>query len=118
MPEISPVVTTVDINGVDSTLVEWSNIQDGDTIAPYEVPGTTGINGCLQVMGVFGGARVTFKNSNVDTVADFLPMKGLDEYKLTTKKPAVIDFSTAARFFMPEVIGGEAYVINVRVILR
>lgn len=116
MAVIAPVTDTFTVETIDSRSVDWPNIRDGDTVTPHEVPGTAGINGNIHIVGTLGGAKVTLLGSNDG--ANFLPLRGLDEYKIATRKEALLDFSTAARWIIPEISGGVDYDFSVFLVLR
>ena len=95
--------------------VKWANIATGDTLQPYTMGGFTGLAGCVQFSGTFGGATVGIEMSNNGSawqkVADAEGVEGVTEARL-------LEFSISAQMIRPYISGGTGDTVDVDVVLR
>jgi hypothetical protein len=117
MATVSPVISSVQVQGRDVHRVTWTGIVTGDTINAFGIAGDGPINGAVQIGGTFNGATVTLEVS-VDGTTFFPIAKDTGGTTLSATAAALFDFATSAIYIRPKLTSGSANAVNVALVLR
>lgn len=79
--------------------VAWNGVVAGDTCVGYEISGSQGLAGSVQMTGTFGGGATAMQMSNDGT--NWAALNDLQGAAIEMDANGMAEFSTAARYIRP-----------------
>jgi hypothetical protein len=116
MPTVSPAFDFVSAQAAKVPRISWSGIITGDTIVELPIAAQAAVVGSVQFSGTFGGATVGLQVSNDGTT--FFTLRDLSGAPVSAAAAAFFEFTTAALFLRPVIVGGAANSVTATVVLR
>lgn len=100
----------------DAVQYLWETVTQADTPLAKSVVGDKGINGCIQVVGTFGGMTVALHGSNDGT--NYAVLKDLQGSDISFTATGLKDFTTACAYLKPVISGGSGADVDIYVVMR
>ena len=113
---MATITPTIDSIATNISRFRWQDFNTTDTEVGVLVSGATGVIGCMQVSGTFGGATVTLQGSTDNS--DFRTLLDLSGNPITFTSAGIRDFSTAAPYVRPIATGGTGDNVSVTIIVQ
>ena len=109
------VIAATRVSTPNAYVIGWSNITPADTVTPLTPIREAATLSCLQVVGTFGTATVSFQKSN-DGV-NWVALNDINNAAISMAATGMAEYKTAALYIRP-IITGAGYSLTILFSLR